>query len=616
MPGGQSSVAIALPFGGAAKPGRAQSRHQSSQIVQMAKYTRLRKTLAKYTGKIAPGFAKLLNYQRRDLLHDLVAGLSVAAVALPVGVAYAQLAGFNPVVGLYSSILPLVAYAIFGTSRQLIIGPDAATCALVTAAVAPLAAGDQNLYDSLSVTLTLLAGVLCVGASFLKLGALVDFLSKPILVGFLNGIALSIMLGQIGKIFGYPINAGGIVPRLIEFAQKLGLTHLPTLAVGLGTFLVLLVTPRFFRQIPAALVAIILAAVAVRVLGLEGYGIKTVGEVPAGLPAVRIPHFPLSLVPSLFGDAAGLALVTFSSMMLTSRSFASKNRYDVDADREFAALGAANIASALSHGFAVSGADSRTAMSDATGGRTQVTALVAAGTIAIVLLFFTGPLRYVPIAALGAVLVKAAFSLVDISALRVIYKIDRREFALAILSTLGVVAFGAIQAILTAVALSILRFVRLVSRPKIEVLGKVEGFPGFHSIERHPGAATIPGLMLLRFNSPVVFFNAPYFKREIIAAAELAGPSLKWLVLDMLPITMIDATGLYTAEEVADTLRERGVVLAGAGRQTEWHIWAESRQRATGDRKIQIYPTMHEAIRTFQQAEAAMPKVNGMSQMS
>ena len=155
-----------------------------------------------------------------------------------------------------------------------------------------------------------------------------------------------------------------------------------------------------------------------------------------------------------------------------------------------------------------------------------------------------------------------------------------------------------------------------MSRPKSEVLGKVEGFPGFHSIERHPGAATIPGLMLLRFNSPVVFFNAPYFKREIIAAAELAGPSLKWLVLDMLPITMIDATGLYTAEEVADTLRERGVVLAGAGRQTEWHIWAESRQRATGDRKIQIYPTMHEAIRTFQQAEAAMPKVNGMSQMS
>src|SRR6201993_2052956 len=197
--------------------------------------------------RIAPGLPALWPYDRSNFSHDLIAGLSVASVALPVGVAYAELAGFNPAVGLYSSILPLFAYAIFGTSKQLIIGPDAATCALVTAAVAPLASGDQNLYESLSVTLALLAGVLCIGASFLRLGALADFLSRPILVGFLNGIALSIILGQIGKIFGYSITKGGIVPRLIEFIEKLGLTHWPTLAVGLGTFLVLLAAPRLFR---------------------------------------------------------------------------------------------------------------------------------------------------------------------------------------------------------------------------------------------------------------------------------------------------------------------------------------------------------------------------------
>ncbi len=559
---------------------------------------------AAFVARVVPGFTKLLSYQKSDLSHDLIAGLSVAAVALPVGVAYAQLAGFNPAVGLYSSIFPLVAYAIFGTSRQLIVGPDAATCALVAAAVAPLASGDPRLYESLSVTLALLAGVLCIAASFLRLGALADFLSKPILVGFLNGIALSIMLGQIGKIFGFPITAGGIVPRLLEFVRKVDLTHWPTLAVGLGTFLVLLVSPRLFRSIPSALLAMILAAAAVRFLGLEGYGVAIVGEIPSGLPPLHIPHFPISVVPSLLGNAAGLALVTFSSMMLTSRSFASKNRYDIDADREFAALGAANIASAISHGFAVSGADSRTAMSDATGGRTQVTGLVAAGTIAAVLLFFTGSLRYVPIAALGAVLVKAAFSLVDVKALQMIYKIDRREFALSVLSTLGVVAVGAIHAILIAVALAILRFVKLVSRPKIEVLGEIKNFPGFHSIERHPEAKTIPGLILFRFNSPIVFFNAPYFKRELLAAAQAAGPSLRWLVLDMLPITMIDATGLYMADEVADTLKERGVVLAAAGRQTEWRLWAEAHERAPEDRRIPIYPTMDEAVGTFRRMDA------------
>lgn len=551
---------------------------------------------------IAPGLPALLNYQRADFPRDLVAGLSVAAVALPVGVAYAELAGFSPQAGLYASILPLVAYALFGTSRQLIVGPDAATCAIVAGAVAPLAAGDPDLYLSLAIMLGLIAGVFCIGASFLKLGALADFLSKPILVGFLNGIAISIVLGQLGKIFGFSLVKGGIVPRLVEFASQLGLTHWPTLAVGAGTFVVLWLSPRWLPRLPAALVAMVAAVIAVKLFGLDARGVKTIGDIPAGLPALRFPSVPVGLLPQLVAEAAGLALVSFSSMMLTARSFASKNRYDIDTDREFAALGAANIAAALSQGFAVSGADSRTAMNDAAGGRTQVTGLMAAASIAAVLLFFTGPLRYLPIAALGAVLVKAAVSLMDQSSLRLLYRIDRKEFALSLLATLGVVAVGAVPAILFTVILGLLRFVHLVSRPQVEVLGAVKGFPGWHSIERHPDAATVPGLLLFRFDAPVVFFNAPHFKREVLAAAEAAGPELKWLVLDMIPITLIDATGLYAATEVITTLKRRGVTFAVAGRLTEWDRWAERRKwkaGGSGESEFRRYPTMDVAVEDY-----------------
>jgi high affinity sulfate transporter 1 len=554
--------------------------------------------------QFAPGLRALLSYQRSYFPHDLRAGLSVAAVALPVGVAYAELANLGPAVGLYSSILPLAAYAIFGTSRQLIVGPDAATCALVAASVAPLANGDASLYGFLSVTLCFIAGLLCIGASWLKLGVMADFLSKPILVGFLNGIALSIILGQIGKIFGLSMQAGGIIPRLVEFLSKIGLTHGPTLAVGVGTFLLLLVSPRLFARLPAALVAIVLSALLVRFLGLEHLGVKIIGEVPAGLPHLQIPRFSLSLIPSLLGDAAGLALVSFSSMMLTARSFAARNRYDIDVDKEFAALGMANLASAISQGFAVSGADSRTAMNDAAGGKTQVAGLIAGGTIAVVLLFFTGLLRFVPSAALGAILVKAGFSLVDIKSLKQLLQIDWTEFALSLVATLGVVAIGAIEGILFVVILAILRFVRLVARPKLEVLGKVEGTPGFHPLQQHEKASTVPGVLILRFNAPIVFFNAPYFKRELLSAAAQTSPPLKWIILDMLPITMVDATGLETAMALADELRERGVQLVAAGRSAEWRLWAEARKLSVEDRKIRIYPTLKSAIRACMEETA------------
>ena len=309
-----------------------------------------------------------------------MAGLSVAAVALPVGVAYAQLAGFNPVVGLYVSILPLLAYALFGTSRQLVVGPDAATCALVAAAVTPLAGGDPALYLSLTIALTALAGLLLIGASFLRLGAVADFLSKPILVGFLNGISLYILVGQLGKLLGFSIDSGGIMPKLLEIAEKVDQIHWPTLAVGVATLVTYVVSKRVLPRLPAPLVALIGSGLLVALLGLDAQGAAVVGAVPAGLPVFRLPIFSLEQLEAVAGAAAGLALITFTSMMLTARSFAAKNHYEIDANREMSALGAVNIAAALSQGFAISGADSRTAMADASGGRTQVTGLVAAAT--------------------------------------------------------------------------------------------------------------------------------------------------------------------------------------------------------------------------------------------
>ena len=561
---------------------------------------------------LAPGLAALVHYRRQDLPHDLVAGLSVAAVALPVGVAYAELAGFNPVIGLYSSVLPVVAYALFGSSRQLIVGPDAATCALVAAVVAPLGVDDPQKYLAMSMTLTLLAGLLCVGASFLKLGALADFLSHPILAGFMNGIALSIALGQLSKIVGFKIEAGGILPRFIELAEKIGQTHLPTLVVGLASFVVLLILPKLLPRLPAALAVMVLAALTVGLLGLDARGVNIVGEVPAGLPALAIPGIPLDSLNQLLGGAAGIALISFTSLVLTARSFAAKNGYDIDADRDMAALGAANIAAAVTQGFAVSGADSRTAMSDAAGGRTQLAGLVAAGAIALVLIFLTGPLKYVPQAALGAVLVMAAYSLIDIATLRALWREDKEEFAISIIATLGVVWIGSIDAVLFAVLLALLRFVRIVARPPCEVLGVVEGIPGFHSIARHAGAHTVPGLCLFRFNSPIVFFNAPYFKRSALEAVAAAGPGLRWLVLDAVPVTSHDATGRRTLRELERELAARDIHIAIAGRQTEFTNWRRARRLdELRPSTVRQFPTLRQAVRTLQKelAEGNLSKL-------
>lgn len=545
--------------------------------------------------RFAPGLAPLRDYKLSYASADINAGLAVAAVAVPVSIAYAGLAGLRPEAGLYSTFLPLLAYAIFGTSRQLIIGPDAATCAVIAAAVAPLAAGDPAVYAQLSATLALVTGLICIAASFLRFGMLADFLSRPILVGFLNGVALSIILGQADKILGFPIHGSRMLPRLIDIFGRLAETHAITLAVAVGTFLIVAILPRLVPWLPSAFVGMTLAGIAVPLLGLEAAGVKTIGAVPGGFPALSFPYVDMDNVPSLLAEAAGLALVSFASMILTARSFATKNGYDIDPDQDFKALGIANVVSALSQGFAVSGADSRTAVNDAAGGRTNAVGLVAAAVVGLVLVFFTVPLQHIPIAALGAVLVASGLSLFDFATLRLIYRIDPTEALLSVIAMLGVVAVGPVNGILIVVVLALLRFIRLMSRPSVELLGKVKGFPGLHSLQRHEDSESIPGLLLFRFNAPIMFFNAPYFKRKLMNAIDQSDPDLRHVVIDLLPASAIDATGIMTILELVTALEARGITLSAAGRATEWRLWAD--KRGIVDGRVRFFPTLRQAVR-------------------
>ena len=548
--------------------------------------------------RLMPGLRPLLGYRGEWWRPDLVAGVSVAAVAVPTAIAYSQLIGFKPIVGLYAAILPLVAYALFGTSRQLIVNPDAATCAVFAATVLPLAGGDPDALVSLSMVLSVLTGLFCIAAGIFRLGFVADFLGKPILVGYLNGVAISIFLGQIGKIVGFTLKARGIGPRLIEFAQKLPETHLPTLAVGLLTVAMMIGSKRLSPRAPAPLIAVVAAVALVYGLGLERRGVAVVGALPAGLPPLHWPRFEPALLKPLVAGALGVALMSFSSSMVTARSFAARNRYDLDADQEFIALGACQVAAGLSQGFAVSGADSRTAVNDATGGKTQMVGLVAAATMAAVLLFLTGPLRYLPVAALGAVLIVSAVGLFDAAALRRMWRVSRSECGLALFTTVGVIWLDVLDGILVAVGLALLLLIKRASRPPDSILGRVPGMHGWYPLTEHPEATTHPGLVVYRFGAGIVFFNAAHFKKRVLEI--VAGhPDVRWLILDGSTINVLDVTGADMLDALAAELATRGVRLGLANVHRDVRARLERAGVLERIGSASLFPTLNRATDAF-----------------
>lgn len=549
----------------------------------------------------APGILALSAYRPSWLPNDLAAGLSVAAIALPVGIAYADLAGVPPVIGMYSAIFPLFAYALFGSSRQLITGPDAATCILVAATLGPLAGGNPEHYATLLLGLTIMTGLLYIFAGVIKLGFIANFLSQPILTGYLNGIALLIIVGQIPKLLGYTSTEEKFLAKILEFFERVDQSHWPTTALGLGTLIVLVLIIRFLPRLPGAFVVVVMSITLVAGLDLDQQGVAVLGEIPGGLPSIVLPSFDQEVFNDIFGAAAGLVLVSFTSGVLTAKSFARRNRYEVNANQELIGFGACNLASGLAQGFPVTGADSRTAVNNAMGGKTQMVGLVAGGAMLMVLLFLTSPLAYVPATALAAVILVSAVSLFDLADLRQLYHMSYREFLMSVITTLGVLVLGVLPGVLLAVALSLIWLLSLESRPNDAILGRVKGRRGFHSISDYPNAKTIPGLLLYRYESNLVFYNADYLKTRVRAAIAAQKTPVEWVVLDASSINLIDATGLRKLDELREELAAVGISLntARAKRNLEHSFnkaYAKQRRKAGKKRRFQ---TLKPAINAY-----------------
>ncbi|MCV3881595.1 SulP family inorganic anion transporter [Pseudomonas aeruginosa] len=508
-----------------------------------------------------PGLDSLLHYRRAWFRPDVQAGLSVAAIQIPTAIAYAQIAGFPPQVGLYACILPMLIYALIGSSRQLMVGPDAATAAMVAAAITPLAAGDPQRLVDLSMIVAIMVGLFSIVAGLARAGFIASFLSRPILVGYLNGIGLSLLVGQLGKLFGYEAATSGFVAGILALLENLLHIHWPTLILGSLSLLLMVLLPRRFPQLPGALCGVLLASLAAALLGLDRYGVELLGEVPAGLPQLSWPQTSLEELKSLLRDATGITVVSFCSAMLTARSFAARHGYSINPNHEFVALGLANIGAGVSQGFAISGADSRTAVNDMVGGKTQLVGVVAALVIAATLLLLNKPLGWVPMPALGAVLLLAGWGLIDVQALKGFWKLSRFEFSLCLLTTVGVLSVGVLPGIFVAVSIAVLRLLYYTYRPSDAVLGWMHGIDGQVELAKYPQATTLPGLVIYRFDAPLLFFNADYFKQRVLAVVD-GSERPNAVLLNAEAMTNLDISGLTTLHEVQQILKAQGVHLS------------------------------------------------------
>ena len=549
--------------------------------------------------RLIPVSEEVPGYGGGTFRRDVLAGVTVAALALPSGMAYAELAGLSPAAGLYALLLPTVAYTLLGSSRQLIVGPEGSIAALVATAIIPLAGSDPTRYASLASLLALLVGAIHLLARVVKLGWIADYFSRAVLVGYIHGVAVFLIIGQLGKTFGLQIEATDPIPQLTEFVREVSGFHLTTLIVSVICLLALLALRALAPRFPGPLVVVALAIGISAALGLEDRGVAVVGSIPAGLPRLTFPDVNLGDIAALVPAALGIFFVAFSDGILTARSFAGKHGQHVRADQELLAFGMANIVAGLTRSFSVGASGSRTAVNDQMGGRTQFAGLVGAGGIALVLLFLTGPMRSLPKATLGAVIVAAALGLIEPAAWRGLARTHRFEVWIAAITTVGVIGVGVINALGIAVALSIVDVVRRSAAPHDAVLGWVERLGRYADTRLHPSATTDPGVLVYRLDDGLFFANASYVRGRVHEAVDGAPSPVRWLVFDAESLTHIDATGVAALEQLIEKLRAEEITLVVARLKGPLRdVFASSGLTARIGNE-HLYPTVREAVSAF-----------------
>lgn len=558
--------------------------------------------------RVAPGLATWWSYEPRWLRHDLVSGLVLTALLVPQGMAYAELAGLPAITGLYTTILCLIGYAVFGPSRVLVLGPDSALGPMIAATIIPLVAaeGDPSRAVAFASLLALMVGTITVLAGIFKLGFVAQLLSKPTQIGYMNGLALTIVVGQLPKLFGFSVDADGLIDEAAGFVQGLvdGDTIWASLAVGVAGLVLILGFQHALPRVPGVLIAVVLAIGATNLFDLEDHGVTVVGPMPEGVPPFTVPIVPLEDLWLLVVGATGIALVSLADTISTASVFAARSGSEVDGDREMIGVGAANIAAGFFQGFPVSTSGSRTAVAAENGAKSQVTGLVGAAAILLLLLFAPGLLRDLPQPALAAVVISASMSLADISGLRRLRRQRTSEFFLAVAAFLGVAFLGVLPGIAIAVGLSIINVFRRAWQPHQAVLGRVEGMAGYHDSRFTPTTHHLPGLVIYRFDAPLFFANVRTFRDQVRHLAK-AQPRPQWIVVAAEPITDVDTTAAEILEDLDLELIADGISLVFAELKTPVRQKLERYELTETIDAEHSYETITEAVEAFREQTGA-----------